>query len=71
MEGFASLCRRGPASAVCQALEHISGTEFVVRGGFAAAVMCGKPHREGLGKHHLTLSSADTHIELGFVFVCE
>lgn len=54
MKEFERLCRRGPTSDVCKELEKANQADFIVRGGFAAAIMCEKADRAGLGAYLLT-----------------
>ena len=49
-EHFARVCQQAPASDVCKALGNFDGTDFAVRGGFAAGIMCEKADRCGYGR---------------------
>ena len=51
MEDFERLCRKGPTSDVCKALEETDRADFIIRGGFAATIMVENADRVGLGAY--------------------
>ena len=51
MENFERLCHQGSTSEVCKTLGEIDGPDFVIRGGFAAGIMCENADRCGLGAY--------------------